>query len=144
MLTENDLIVEVSDELRAMATAGKDAAELLRHVQRAFGQEDCKLCERSVFPHSVWHGIACVSPVAGWCGFGGELSDDQVNSLVSPVIEEFPQVERGMILRGKNKTHKDMLKGSELFSACRGARYRRERATSLLIDNITDFHHGKC
>ncbi len=88
-MTENDLIVEVSDELRAMATAGKDAAELLRHVQRAFGQEDCKLVSVQCFRTAFGTGIACVSPVAGWCGFGGELSDDQVNSLVSPVIEEF-------------------------------------------------------
>jgi hypothetical protein len=86
---DDELLDAVVRELRAMAIVGSDVPALLRRVQDLFGQEDCRLLSVKCFSEAFHAGVASVSPIAGWCGFGGELSDNQVNSLVLPVLEDF-------------------------------------------------------
>ena len=85
----DDLIVR---DIRAMAIARQDVPSLLRHVQQSLGQKDCKLLSAIYFHRAFGSDIPSISPVAGWHGFGGELSDAQVNEWVSPVLEEFRRV----------------------------------------------------
>jgi hypothetical protein len=89
-----DSIVKLSNELRAMADVGEDVPTLLKHVQKSFGRRDCKLVSIQCFHQAFGGDISSVSPIAGWCGFGGELSDDQVNTHVLPVLEQYRRSEQ--------------------------------------------------
>ncbi len=88
-MTEDELVDVLVHELRAMATAGKDVPSLLGRVQEMFGREDCKLLSVLCFRKAFDASIASISSIAGWRGFGGELSDAQVNSFVLPVLEDY-------------------------------------------------------
>lgn len=72
-----------------MAIAGRDVSSLLRRIQEIMGHIDCKLVSVQCLRKAFNAGIASVSPVAGWSGFGGELSDERVNSLVVSVLDEY-------------------------------------------------------
>ena len=88
-MTESDRIDLVVDELRSMASMGADVPTLLRQVQHSFGLNDCKLISVKCFHRAFGGGIAAISPIGGWSGFGGELSDTDVQLLVSPVVIGF-------------------------------------------------------
>jgi hypothetical protein len=88
-MTENDLINVVVDELLAMACAVENAPSLLRRIQNLYGRKDCKIISVQCFHKAFGGGVAGVSPVAGWCGFGGELSDAEIDSLVAAVLEDY-------------------------------------------------------
>lgn len=88
-MTENDRIDQVVDELREMASTGADVPSLLRRIQDSFRVRDCKLASVKCFHKAFGGGIAAVSPIGGWSGFGGELSDAEVESFVSPVVNGF-------------------------------------------------------
>jgi hypothetical protein len=88
-MTESDRIDHVVDELREMASTGADVPSLLRRIQHSFGINDCKLISVKCFHKAFGGGIAAVSPIGGWSGFGGELSDAEVESFVSPVVKSF-------------------------------------------------------
>jgi hypothetical protein len=88
-MTESDRIDHVVNELRELASTGADVPSLLRRIQRSFGMNDCKLISVKCFHKAFGGGIAAVSPIGGWSGFGGELSDAEVESFVSPVVKSF-------------------------------------------------------
>jgi hypothetical protein len=88
-MTDSELINAVVDELRRIAVTGADVPSLLRRVQQLLGREDCKIMSVQCFHKAFDTGIAAISPIAGWCGFGGELTDAQVNSLVIPILENY-------------------------------------------------------
>lgn len=88
-MTESDRIDHVVNELRYMASTGADVPTLLRRIQHLFGVDDCKLISVKCFHKAFGGGIAAISPIGGWSGFGGELSDADVQSLVSPVVMGF-------------------------------------------------------
>lgn len=88
-MTENERILAVVHELRAMAVAGENVPSLLRCVQRSLGRTDCKLVSVQCFHKAFNAGIASVSPIAGWCGFGGQLTDTEVDSLVGVVLNNY-------------------------------------------------------
>jgi hypothetical protein len=85
-MTESDRIDQVVHELRYMASTGADVPTLLRRIQDSFGMNDCKIISVKCFHKAFGGGIAAISAVGGWTGFGGELSDAEVQSLVSPVV----------------------------------------------------------
>ena len=62
---------------------------LLRRIKQSLGRNDCKLISVKCFHKAFSGGIAAISPIAGWSGFGGELSDAEVESLVSSVVKGF-------------------------------------------------------
>jgi hypothetical protein len=88
-MTDNELINAVGDEICAKANAGEDIPSLLRHVQHLVGRKDSKLLTVMCFHKTFGAGIASLSPLAGWNGFGGELTDAGVVSLVGPVLEDY-------------------------------------------------------
>ncbi len=88
-MTEIDQIDHVVNELRELAFTGADVPTLLRWIQSSLDLTDCKLLSVKCFHMAFGGGIAAISPIGGWSGFGGELSDAEVESLVSPVITGF-------------------------------------------------------
>lgn len=88
-VTENKLINVIVDELRVLARAGANVPTLLRRIQEIVGHEKCARISIKSFRIAFDSGIASVKPVAGWCGFGGELSDEQVESFVAEVVDRF-------------------------------------------------------
>ncbi len=72
-----------------MAIAGANVPAMLRRIQDVYGQKDCKLLSVPIFRRAFSASIARVSAIAGWCGFGGELTDDQVNTHVLSVLNEY-------------------------------------------------------
>jgi hypothetical protein len=88
-MTDDDRLDIIARELQVMAISGNDVPALLRRVQAHIGQEDCKLLSLVCFVRAFRADVASVSPIAGWRGFGGELSDNQVNTLVSSVLKDF-------------------------------------------------------
>jgi hypothetical protein len=97
-MNESDRIDHVVNELRHMASTGADVPTLLRRIQHSFGMNDCKLISVKCFHKAFGGGIAAISPIGGWSGFGGELSDAEVQSLVSPVVMGFrDHLERGNV-----------------------------------------------
>ena len=86
---EQDVADFTIRELRAMAIAGRDVPSLLRRIQEIMGRIDCKLVSVQCFHKAFNAGIASVSPVAGWTGFGGELSDERIDSLVGSVLDDY-------------------------------------------------------
>lgn len=93
-MTEDETINAVVVEIRAMAVAGEDASSLLRYIQQSFGRQDCKLVSVQCFCKAFNAGIASVSSIAGWSGFGGELGDAQIDSLLLPVLEDYAGLNR--------------------------------------------------
>jgi hypothetical protein len=79
----------VVNELRAMATAGENTPSILRRVQLLLAQEDCKVLSVQCFHKAFGAGVAAVSAIAGWSGFGGELTDAEVDALLRPVLEDY-------------------------------------------------------
>jgi hypothetical protein len=88
MITDNEVIDALAIDLHAMALAGADVPSLLRHVQNVVGKKECRFESLKSFRKAFDTGIASISPIGGWCGFGGELSDAQVDSFVLPVVKE--------------------------------------------------------
>jgi hypothetical protein len=84
-----ELLDELVPHIQSMAVTGADVPSLLKHIQKVAGRIDCKLLSVQCFSKAFNTGIGSVSSVAGWSGFGGELSDDQVNSLLQTVIEDY-------------------------------------------------------
>jgi hypothetical protein len=106
-MTENDQIDHVVNELREMAYMGADVTSLLRRIQQSFGRDDCKLISVKCFHQAFSGGIAAISPIGGWSGFGGELSDAEVESLVSPVVKRLrDRLESGNGNRGVASLHR--------------------------------------
>jgi hypothetical protein len=89
MMTDINLMSVAIDDLRAHASAGESASSLLRRLQQLFGRTDCKLISVQCFHEAFDAGVASVSAVAGWSGFGGELTDAEVDSLLHPVLEGY-------------------------------------------------------
>lgn len=85
----DEIIDAITRDIRLMAIAGGDVPSLLRRIQEIMGCRDCKMASILCFRKAFGAGIRFVSPVAGWSGFGGELSDEQVNESVLPVLEEY-------------------------------------------------------
>ena len=98
-MTEDEIINTIEDEIRAKANAGEDIPSLLRHVQHLVGRKDCKLLTVMCFHKALGAGIASLSPLAGWNGFGGELTDAEVDSLVSPVLEDYRARAKGDVAK---------------------------------------------
>jgi hypothetical protein len=90
-MTDEDLIDVIARDLRVMAIAGEDVPVLLQRVQQIARRDDCKLLSIQCFCKAFDRGIASISPIAGWQGFGGELSNEQINNLVLSVLEEYRQ-----------------------------------------------------
>lgn len=88
-MVDDELIGEIVDELRAMARAGDSVPTMLRRIQQVVGQQDCRFVAIKSFKTAFDSGIAAVKPIAGWCGFGSELSDEQVQHFVGPIVEEY-------------------------------------------------------
>ena len=88
-MSEDELVDAVVREIQTMAIAGEDVPSLLRRVQKVVGRDDCKLISVVCFHKALDVGIASVSAVAGWHGFGGELSDAQVSGFLLPVLEDY-------------------------------------------------------
>jgi hypothetical protein len=88
-MTDDERIQSTADELRALAVAGKDVPAMLRHVQQVYGQRDCALLSVICFVRAFGAGIASVKAVGGWNGFGSELSDEEVNAFVLPVVANY-------------------------------------------------------
>src|SRR4051812_45824237 len=106
-MTESDRIDPVVNELRDMASTGANVPTLLRRIQLRFGVVDCKLISVKCFHKAFGGGIAAISPVGGWSGFGGELTDAEVESLVSPVVIGFRDAfERGTGEEGAASIHR--------------------------------------
>lgn len=99
-MTESDQIDQVVHELRYMASTGADVPTLLRTIQHSFGMNDCKIISVKCFHKAFGGGIAAISAVGGWTGFGGELSDAEVQSLVSPVVIGFRDQLEGKSVEG--------------------------------------------
>jgi hypothetical protein len=87
----DEIVGKIVPELRSRALNGDDVPSLLRHIQFAFSDKDCKLLSVLGFARAFEDGIASVKPVAGWHGFGGELSDKEVSEFVSPVLDKYRQ-----------------------------------------------------
>jgi len=88
-MTDDEVIEAVVAELQGMGTAGADAASMLRRLQHMFGREDCKLLSIVCFRKAFGAGIASLSAIPGWRGFGGELSDAQLNADLLWLLEEY-------------------------------------------------------
>lgn len=69
--------------------AGERTVSLLQFVQESTGRLDCKLVSVVYFHQSLGGGVAAISPIAGWVGFGGDLTDDQVNAFGEPVLAKY-------------------------------------------------------
>jgi hypothetical protein len=76
-------------ELRARALLGQSPASLLRVLQELLGQRHCEITSIQCFREAFGAGIASISAIGGWTGFGGELSDAQIDALVQPVLDAF-------------------------------------------------------
>jgi len=103
-MTDNEHINVLVDELRAMAVGGESVPSLLRRVQRLLGRTDCKLVSVQCFHQAFGAGIASVSPIAGWCGFGGELTDAEVDSLVGVILKDYRKSEASRAARERPLT----------------------------------------
>jgi hypothetical protein len=90
-MNEKDLMRVIVEELRDRACTGENTSSLLRRIQGLFGKTDCKLVSVQCFHKAFGGGVAAVSPVAGWSGFGGELTDVEVDALLRSVLEDFRQ-----------------------------------------------------
>jgi len=88
-MTESELIPVIVSELRGMASAGEGTPSLLRRVQHLLGRKDCALISVQCFHKAFGAGIASISPIGGWCRFGGELTDVEVDSLMTSVLEDY-------------------------------------------------------
>lgn len=88
-MTENEQIDAVVKDLRTMAAAGENVPSLLRHVQHSFGRMDCELVAVQYFHKAFGAGVASISPIAGWCGFGGELTNAEVESFVGAILKDY-------------------------------------------------------
>lgn len=86
---EKRLVESLAIDLRTMTTQGHDVPSMLYHIQEVAGREDCKFLSIACFCSAFDVNIASAKPVAGWCGFGGELSDSQVESLMLPVLRPY-------------------------------------------------------
>ena len=88
-MTENELIEVLVNDLRAMAVAGADVPCLLRRVQTIVGKQNCPFESIKSFRMAFNAGIPSISAIGGWCGFGGELTDAQVDSFVSCIVDNY-------------------------------------------------------
>jgi hypothetical protein len=86
-LTEQ--VAMIAEEIRAIAVAGESATSMLRRIQSVVGKTDCKLISIMIFRTAFDVGIAAVSPVAGWAGFGGELSDSEVDAFLESILRDY-------------------------------------------------------
>jgi len=88
-MTEKDFVHMVVEELRVKARAGEPTSSLLRRIQQLAGKTDCKLLSVQCFHKAFGGGVASISPVAGWCGFGGDLTDTQVDAFLASVLDGY-------------------------------------------------------
>lgn len=87
---DNELIAVIVDELRTMAHAGANVPSMLRRIQQIVGPQGyIVFISLKSFRIAFDSGIASIKPITGWCGFGGELTDDDVEHYVSGVIERY-------------------------------------------------------
>ena len=99
-MTEDDRINIVADELRSMVIDCVDVTSLLRRIQESFERKDCKILSVRCFHRAFGGSIAAISPITGWCGFGGELTDDKINSFVFPVLQRFRDSHNNNTMKG--------------------------------------------
>jgi hypothetical protein len=85
----DELLKVIVHDLRSMAREGKSVATLLRHVQLLFGHSECGLLCVKCFREAFNVGIASIKPIGGWCGFGGELTDEEVESFVGVILKDY-------------------------------------------------------
>src|SRR3954452_17158233 len=88
-MTGNNLDNAIVQKLQEMAISGEQVPALLRYIQQAVRKNNCQLLALMYFRAAFDAGVAALSPAAGWCGFGVELSDIQVQAFLLPVLEDF-------------------------------------------------------
>jgi hypothetical protein len=88
-MIDNNLIERIVNDLRGMAIAGGNVPALLRHIQRVIGYPQCGLISVKCFRQAFGAGVTSIKPIGGWRGFGGELTDEQVENFVGPILRDY-------------------------------------------------------
>ena len=94
-MIDDELIGGIVDELRVMARAGASVPSMLRRIQQIVGRQDCRFVAIQSFRTAFDSGVAAVKPITGWYGFGSELSDEQVQNFVGPIVQEYMSSDGG-------------------------------------------------
>ena len=88
-MTDKNLVDSVVEELRTMARSGDSASSLLRRIQQLAGMTNCELLSVQCFHRAFGGGVAAISPIGGWAGFGGDLGDMQIDNFLSSVLDGY-------------------------------------------------------
>jgi hypothetical protein len=85
MNTNNALV----EKLRSMKKNGATIFELLEQI-RFIHKEDplIKPLSMKYFREAFGLSLPEVTPLGGWCGLGGELSNEQISELIKPCFKD--------------------------------------------------------
>lgn len=74
---------ELIDTLKTMHSNAAEISSLLSEIKSVHEEEpQLKIFAMKYLREAFGLSMADVTAVGGWSGFGGELSDDQINNLV--------------------------------------------------------------
>jgi hypothetical protein len=88
-MNDDAITDSVIHDLQQMAISGRDVTSLLRLIQERCGTMNCKIMSVMFFRKAFGSDIAAIKDVTAWCGFGGPLSDSEVNVSVLPILEHY-------------------------------------------------------
>jgi len=85
--SEMNINDELVEKLRIMRENGATVVELLEKIKSTHKEEQQikPLCMK-YFRESFGLSMSDITPIGGWCGFGGELSNEQVSELIKPCL----------------------------------------------------------
>ena len=87
---ELNLNKKLVEKLRLMRADGANAVQLLDAIKCTLADYELSkpLCMK-YFKESFRLSFSDVAPIGGWCGMGGELSNEQVCELLEPCLKRY-------------------------------------------------------
>ncbi|MEJ2613058.1 MAG: hypothetical protein P8179_24135 [Candidatus Thiodiazotropha sp.] len=86
---EMNINSELVEKLRSMKTSGATIFKLLEQIQFTHKEDSLiKPLSMKYFREAFGLSMSEVTPLGGWCGFGGELSNEQINELIKPYFKD--------------------------------------------------------
>jgi hypothetical protein len=77
------LNIELVEILREMHGNAAQVSQMLSEIKKFHCEEpQIKMCTMKYLREAFGLSLADVTPVGGWCGLGGELSDEEINGLI--------------------------------------------------------------
>lgn len=87
MAGNNDMMLDNSliKELKVMKEKGVSVVDILKKIKNFHSDEpQIKLLCMKYFRESYGLSMSDVAPISGWCGLGGELTNEQITNLLLP------------------------------------------------------------